>query len=185
MHTVLGKKVFKGKPSTKEQLANGCVDHGMFVDRDGYAWLTMGNTLVSKHRHVYVAHHTISLNSIYGQSVRHMCHNKRCINPEHLSLGDAGDNHADNKKPEGYRQMVRTITVHDCECIIQRIRLAGVKALTQRDIEADRFACAVSTVAKAIEEYRKLSDITDKARVLVSWADTSEYVSTNLDTIHL
>lgn len=31
-----------------------------------------------------------------GMLIRHMCHNKRCCNPDHLQLGDESDNAMDN-----------------------------------------------------------------------------------------
>lgn len=46
-------------------------------------------------RHVYVAHHGLSLADIKGQTVRHRCDNPGCVNPQHLLLGSAQDNSDD------------------------------------------------------------------------------------------
>ena len=34
--------------------------------------------------------------------VRHLCHNCRCLNPEHLTIGERGDNRHDDRLREAY-----------------------------------------------------------------------------------
>lgn len=42
------------------------------------------------YRFVYCVRNRLAANS--HQVIRHRCHNRRCINPEHLTIGDRRDN---------------------------------------------------------------------------------------------
>lgn len=72
-----------------------CIDHGMPCDKHGYARVWHAGALRLKHRVVLAEHLGTSIDSLDGQQCRHLCHNTRCINPEHLRLGTHADNMQD------------------------------------------------------------------------------------------
>lgn len=76
-------------------LKGECVDHGRKGNRDGYTMMKHNKKTVLRHRVVYSVHNGVSLKSMKGLLVRHMCDNSRCVNPEHLLLGTAQDNSRD------------------------------------------------------------------------------------------
>lgn len=54
-----------------------------------YGKLFVNGKVIGEHRYVYEQHYgPIPPNMV----VRHMCHNSRCINPEHLTIGTKQDN---------------------------------------------------------------------------------------------
>ncbi len=46
------------------------------------------------YRFIYCALHGVSLS--YDEVVRHRCHNRNCINPDHLEIGSREDNNRDD-----------------------------------------------------------------------------------------
>lgn len=76
-------------------LRSSCIDHGRQGNRDGYTMMKHNKKTVLRHRVVYSLHNGVSLKSMRGFLVRHMCDNPRCVNPEHLLLGTAKDNSRD------------------------------------------------------------------------------------------
>lgn len=72
-----------------------CIDHGYRGQTDGYAIARWGGQRVLRHRLAYAQHHNLSLDQISSVVVRHTCDNPRCINPEHLLIGDQSDNMRD------------------------------------------------------------------------------------------
>lgn len=76
---------------------NGChnrVSHG--VDRDGYVVVFRNKKLRRLHRLIYEQAHNVVLNA--SDIVRHLCHNRKCINIEHLEIGSQFDNIQDTVK---------------------------------------------------------------------------------------
>lgn len=50
-----------------------------------------------------------------GMQVRHMCHNTKCCNPDHLTWGTARDNWRDSEEihRESHRKMSKKVTIGD------------------------------------------------------------------------
>ena len=73
-----------------------CIDHGCAGTPGGYAHvrrIVFGKVLrVAKHRLAYCEANGVSLESIDGLVIRHICDNPRCINPAHLIVGTQKDN---------------------------------------------------------------------------------------------
>lgn len=85
-HGQVGKKV---KPKT---------EHGKFTGGYGKTCRAFGGKpkrSVNLHRAVYCDANGITLDAIVGKTVLHTCDNPRCINPEHLELGDRFLNNID------------------------------------------------------------------------------------------
>lgn len=69
-----------------------CIEHSQKGDSFGYGRRSIAGKLYRTHRVVYCEHYGVSLDSIRGSVVRHVCDNPRCINPTHLVLGTQLDN---------------------------------------------------------------------------------------------
>jgi Zinc-binding loop region of homing endonuclease len=83
---------------TDEQMESDCIDHGKGGNNQGYGSKRVDGKSELLHRVVYCEHNNITLSSIKGLMVRHMCHNPRCINPQHLVIGTNQDNMDDMAK---------------------------------------------------------------------------------------
>ncbi len=72
------------------------------LTRHGYGSFSAINLRVSMaHRYSWILHNgPIEPHSLF---VRHMCHNKRCVNPSHLALGTRADNTNDSVIAGHYR----------------------------------------------------------------------------------
>lgn len=75
-------------------LVNECIEHRQNT-KHGYAGVTRQGVHIRLHRLVYCENRGISLSDIEGMSVRHICDNPKCINPEHLVVGTHTDNMKD------------------------------------------------------------------------------------------
>lgn len=65
------------------------------VTSEGYGQLTENRKYWTTHRYVYTK---IYGNIPDGMVIRHLCHNKRCCNPEHLAMGTQRDNWYDSEE---------------------------------------------------------------------------------------
>ena len=80
------KPTQSNKTSTKEQLANGCIDHGLTFVQDGDGLLELRpHYFVRVHRLRYAEHLGITLEQLGSTKVLHTCKNHRCINPRHMT----------------------------------------------------------------------------------------------------
>ena len=73
----------------------GCWNWQKSVTSAGYGQLTENKKYWTTHRYVY--------NKIYGEIpnglvIRHLCHNTKCCNPEHLAIGTQRDNWLDSEE---------------------------------------------------------------------------------------
>ena len=75
-----------------------CIDHGKKGGPKGYAQKEIGGKSYLRHRLAYCAKHGVHIDSIMGQLVLHSCDNPRCVNPDHLRLGDNQENMDDKAK---------------------------------------------------------------------------------------
>ncbi len=68
-----------------------CIKHRGRFNKAGYG--VIGHKLA--HRIKYCEVHKISLDSIKGLVIMHLCDNPSCVNPKHLKLGTAKENSLD------------------------------------------------------------------------------------------
>lgn len=70
--------------------------------------------MIGLHRITYANHNNLTLDSISGKVVRHMCDNTRCINPHHLLIGTQVDNLKDmqdrGRNPKGEEHWLSKLT---------------------------------------------------------------------------
>lgn len=73
---------------------NGCWIWQKSYSSSGYGQFTQKGVYWNTHRYVWFKHNgEIPL----GKVVRHLCHNTKCCNPEHLALGSHKDNWEDSE----------------------------------------------------------------------------------------
>ena len=73
--------------------ANGCWIWQKSVSSSGYGQLTENRIYWNSHVYAYSCVNGVPPKGIH---VRHSCHNRKCCNPEHLSIGSARDNYYDS-----------------------------------------------------------------------------------------
>lgn len=71
---------------------SGCHEWQSTLHRDGYGKFWLNGGQVQAHRVAYLLHRG---EIPEGRWVLHTCDNRKCVNPEHLYLGDAKDNARD------------------------------------------------------------------------------------------
>lgn len=73
----------------------GCWVWNKSVSSAGYGQFTKNGKYWATHRYVFT---TLKGEIPEGMVIRHSCHNKRCCNPDHLSLGTHKDNWKDSEE---------------------------------------------------------------------------------------
>ncbi|HEV2540221.1 MAG TPA: HNH endonuclease [Frateuria sp.] len=72
-----------------------CVVSPYAKNAAGYGVKRVGGTLHRHHRLVYAESRGVSIDSLRGLEVMHLCDNPACVNPCHLQLGTHTDNMRD------------------------------------------------------------------------------------------
>jgi HNH endonuclease len=96
-----------------------CVDHGQTknLHENGYANLPRWHPFSYMHREALARHLGLSSVGIRDKMVLHSCDNPRCINPDHLRLGDHADNMRDKVARGRQRSVPRKLTFEQAEAI--------------------------------------------------------------------
>ncbi len=134
------------------------------VDKQAECWLWTGATtnsgygLVKGYKLAHRVAYTLFNGPIpHGQQIRHQCHVRRCVNPDHLLVGTAKDNAADalrdNRTQTGERNPQAKLTVEQ----VKEIYLNRTDTLT-----AISQAYGISTAtASMIRSGKRWSSITN------------------------
>ena len=83
---------------------SGCFEWCKSTSSSGYGQLTQDGRYWAAHRYVWASMHG---EIPKGKVIRHLCHNKRCCNIDHLRIGTHKDNYKDSKKTHKIAQEKR------------------------------------------------------------------------------
>lgn len=117
-----------------------CIIWKKYCTRAGYGQVGVGGKVLYAHRVAYAEANGVSVESLDGIEVRHVCDNPPCVNPEHLVLGTHAQNMGDMKErgrsPQGTRNGQAKLTDEEVALIrslyIPRHRELGGSALSRR-----------------------------------------------------
>ena len=121
----LGYKYFDQHDLTEEISglisATACRTYQGHVSKEGYGWKYVGREggrYLKQLAHRWTWEQDRGVKIPDGLVIRHLCKNRSCVNPEHLSLGSYSQNAGDSKigkakSPKGY--MRRLIYVEVCK----------------------------------------------------------------------
>ena len=102
---------------------DGCHEWQLSCSSAGYAQKTIDGKYWSVHRYVYGLKDPSLLPT---EVVRHLCHNKKCINPSHLAKGSQADNWNDS----------RDLHLEKAMCRRGRWSICGIEYGTVREASA-------------------------------------------------
>ena len=131
-------------------ISTECINHTGEVNWGGYGRQWRGNKRYQAHRLAYCDAHSIPIDSIKGEVVRHKCDNPTCVNPDHLELGTQRDNMQDMHK----RGRANTARGHRLPQTLDAAKVEQVRALlkcglSQRTI-ASRTGVSQCTVSRIL-----------------------------------
>lgn len=96
------------KQHTVVNKVTGCWNWQRYIRFNGYGELTCGGVKYKAHRAAFMAHNGPIPD---GACVLHSCDNRRCCNPDHLSLGTQAENLADMyQKGRGRERLIPPIS---------------------------------------------------------------------------
>lgn len=127
---------------------------GNWVTHNGYGRVTFKQKKLLTHRIAYEAYKGPVP---AGMQVMHSCDNRRCCNPDHLSVGTGQDNTNDRKAKDRLGFKIKTA---DAVEIIRRVRRGHTKAEVARD-----YGLHPSTVGRiaAGKKWAHVQDVTEEA----------------------
>lgn len=129
--------------------ADGCHDWQSTLHRDGYGKFWFNGMQIAAHRMAYLLY----CGEIPDEAwVLHHCDNRKCVNPEHLYIGDAAQNSQDRSKR--LRYACRKLSAED----VNNIRDSYAEgSLSQTDL-ADLYGvrqCHVSRIVRCEQRTMK------------------------------
>lgn len=144
---VYARKPLKERFEAKvKKMENGCHEWQSTLHRDGYGKFWHETGQVQAHRMSYQIHHGEVPD---GMWVLHRCDNRKCVNPEHLYLGDAKQNAQDmHNRGRAVGRLVYGVEA------VERARQLYAEGRSQQSI-ADELGIHQTTISKYIRGAQK------------------------------
>lgn len=133
------------------KLPNGCWEYTGSLTTNGYGNFRFNDSNTTAHKFSYIAHKGYVPE---GFIVRHRCHNKRCVNPEHLVLGSQKQNIKDtNLAGTAQRQK----GINHCQAKLMDADVAEIRNLydtSKAGISelADRYRVSETTIRNIVHK---------------------------------
>lgn len=131
------------------EVQSGCHEWQSTLHRDGYGKFWFARKQVQAHRVAY----ELQVGKIpAGKHVLHKCDNRRCVNPQHLYIGDAKQNVKDmHERCKWYGRMKTQFAD------VQRIRELYVTGRYTQQQLAGQFGCGQTQISRYVRhEHRAL-----------------------------
>ncbi len=122
-----------------------CLEWQSTLHRDGYGKFWLNGRQVQAHRAAWFVAH----GELPAQMVLHRCHNRKCVNLDHLYLGDAKQNAKDRTVARRYYVRVPFATVQE----IRRLYKEGGKS---QQALGDMFGIDQTQVSKYIRNTQRI-----------------------------
>lgn len=94
-----------------------CIEWTGYTNANGYGWRTVEGQGILAHRQSYKEEHGSIPD---GAFILHKCHNKPCVNPDHLYAGTQADNMRDARErgtlPTTIHGTGQMYQAHKCRC---------------------------------------------------------------------
>tara|TARA_Y100000296_G_scaffold66371_1_gene78376 strand:+ start:2055 stop:2456 length:402 start_codon:yes stop_codon:yes gene_type:complete len=130
-----------------------CIEHPSRVSTDKYPTVKRNGKYYDAHRWAYMcAYGPIPS----GMVVRHSCHNKKCVNPDHLSLGTQKENIMDSLKAG---RLVRKLSQSD----VDNLRNEADGSYGQHRVLAEKYGVSIHMVRKVLSGDRRTHRVEDTA----------------------
>lgn len=133
------KKILMMKISSNEQ--NNCWEWQGQITKIGYGSLRWEGKMQLAHRVFYKVYVGAIIEK---KQINHSCHNRKCVNPDHLYLGDQFDNMKDMKKagrdnyPKGSKHFKAKLTEEQVLLIRKRIDQGETAASVSKNLKIAR-----------------------------------------------
>lgn len=125
----------------------GCILTPYALNTNCYGHLKKDNKTVLHHRLVFATANNLALDDLQGLVIRHTCHNRKCVNPEHLVSGTSQDNANDTVQAGrwggGRRQSLTTQ---------QQEEIVAATRATQDEL-ALKYGVARATIARVLAKH--------------------------------
>lgn len=141
-------------------MKDDCIDHGKRSGYDVYAYKWRNGKQYPLHRLVYADEQGIDISELpFEVVIRHICDNRRCINPSHLIRGSRAENTKDMMVRGRFKSAVtqrEALEIMASEIPVQK--LAEVYNVTRQTIRKIKNKSSWSHI-----EQKRIASIRDKA----------------------
>lgn len=131
------------------EVVSGCHEWQSTIHRDGYGKFWFDGKQVAAHRVSFLLHNG-SLDA--GKMVLHKCDNRKCVNPDHLYLGDAKQNAKD--RTERFREWHCTrVSFED----VLKVREMYATGQYSQESLAKMFGCDQTQISRYIRRDQRIN----------------------------
>ena len=134
---------------------NGCMKWKKYKDKLGYGISYYNKKLIKAHRLSYILNNGDIPD---GMVIRHNCHNRECVNPNHLLIGTHQDNMNDMK--EAGRVVTKSKEQHPMAKLTQE-QVNDIKTSNMKGVDLAQIYNVSKSLISAIRNKKLWKDETD------------------------